>query len=396
MVTAAYRDLVTHHVTWAEIDLDALQANVRALKAWVGPRVELIAVVKANAYGHGAVPVARAALAAGATRLAVHRLEEGIALRQAGITAPVLLLGYVPLAAAALVARYRLTPTVITLEFAETLAACAEAPCPVHVKVDTGMGRYGLLPEEVLDFIRALRRITGVTVEGIYTHFATADEADPAFMHRQFEIFQTILDRLQKAGICPPLKHACNSAALLRFSAAHLDAVRPGIALYGMCPSEAWPMPVRLQPVLTLKSRVTRVRVLSPGSSIGYGRTFIARRPTRVALVPVGYGDGYHRSLSNQGWVLVRGCRAPVVGRVSMDQIVVDVTHIPGVQLEEEVVLIGAQGEEAITAEEVARWAGTINYEVTTALLPRVARIYRWRGRWYRAEDEVLADDGES
>ena len=363
-------------ITWAEIDLAALRANVRAIKDFVGPRVEMFAVVKANAYGHGAVEVAKAALAAGATRLAVHRVGEGIELREAGIDAPILLLGYAPLSAAALVARYRLTPTVITREFAEALAAYVDEPLPVHIKVDTGMGRYGLLPEEVVDFARALDAMPHIVIEGVYTHFATADEADPSYMRRQFGIFRDVLAALDAAGIHPMLRHACNSAATFAFPEAHLDAVRPGIALYGMLPSDAWAPPVPLRPVLTLKSLVARVRTLPAGSSIGYGRTFVTEKPTRVALVPIGYGDGYHRILSNRGEVLIRGRRARVLGRVSMDQIVVDVNHIPDVQMEDEVVIIGRQGEDEIRAEEVARWAETINYEVTTALLPRVARVY--------------------
>ena len=363
-------------ITWAEIDLAALRANVRAIQEFVGPRVEIFAVVKANAYGHGAVPVARAALAAGATRLAVHRVDEGVELREAGIDAPILLLGYAPLSAAPLVARYRLTPTVNTLEFAEALAAYLDEPLPVHIKVDTGLGRYGLLPQEVVDFARALDAMSHIVIEGVYTHFATADEADASYMRRQFGIFRDVLSALEAAGIRPILRHACNSAATFAFPQAHLDAVRPGIALYGLRPSDAWEPPVRLRPVLTLKSRVARVRTLPAGSSIGYGRTFTADKPIRVALVPIGYGDGYHRVLSNRAQVLIRGKRARMVGRVSMDQIVVDVTHIPGVQIEDEVVLIGEQGGEAIRAEEVARWAQTINYEVTTSLLPRVTRIY--------------------
>lgn len=364
-------------LTWAEVDLTALRRNVSRLREWVGPRVELMAVVKANAYGHGLVPVARAALQAGATRLVVHRWQEGMALRQAGVDAPILLLGYTPVAAAQQVVEYRLTPTVITTEFLEVLHTHAPQGFPVHVKVDTGMGRFGLLPHEVVDFLRYLRRHTPrLWLEGLYTHFATADEADTSYLHHQWQVFQEVLKQLEQAGFAVPLRHACNSAALFALPQAHLDAVRPGIALYGMRPSLEWEPPVPLQPVLSLKSRVVRIRVLPPGSSIGYGRTYRTRRAQRVALVPIGYGDGYVRGLSNRGWVLVRGRRARVLGRVSMDQIVVDVDHIPEVQMEDEVVLIGRQGEEHITAEEVASWAGTINYEVTTLLQPRVPRWY--------------------
>ena len=365
-------------VTWAEVDLDAYQANLRALQQWVGPRVQVFAVVKANAYGHGLVPVARAAVQAGATRLVVHRLEEGLALRAAGIAAPILLLGYVPVAAAPAVAQHGLIPTVITLEFLQALASHASParPHPVHINVDTGMGRYGLLPHEVVDFLRAVQHIPGVQVEGLYTHFATADEADTTYLQRQWTVFREVLAAVEAAGLMPPVRHACNSAATFALPAAHLDAVRPGIATYGLRPSLVWEPPVPLRPVLTWKSRVARVRTLPAGSSIGYGRTYITKRPTTVALVPVGYGDGYVRRLSNRAQVLVRGRRAPVVGRVSMDQIVVDVSHIPGVALEDEVVLLGAQGEAHITAEEMAAWAETINYEVTTLMLPRVPRVY--------------------
>ncbi len=372
-------DAPSHAITWAEVDLDAYRANVRALQQWVGPKVQVFAVVKANAYGHGLVPVAQAALQAGATRLVVHRLEEGLALRAAGVTAPILLLGYVPLAAAAQVVQHGLIPTVITLAFVRALAAHAstQQPHPVHINVDTGMGRYGLLPHEVVDFLRAVRDIPGVEVEGLYTHFATADEADTTYLRRQWRVFQDVLAAVQDAGLMPRLRHACNSAATFALPEAHLDAVRPGIATYGLRPSLAWKTPVPLRPVLTWKSRVARVRTLPAGSSIGYGRTYITSRPTTVALVPVGYGDGYVRRLSNRAQVLVRGQRAAVVGRVSMDQIVVDVSHIPGVEMEDEVVLLGRQGQEHIAAEEIATWAETINYEVTTLLLPRVTRVYR-------------------
>ncbi len=365
-------------VTWAEVSLPAYRANLRAIQAFVGPRVQVFAVVKANAYGHGLVPMAQAALQAGAQRLVVHRLDEALQLRAAGIQAPILILGYVPLAAARLVAEHRLTPTVITLEFLEALAAHtpADTVSQVHINVDTGMGRYGLLPDEVVPFLRAAASIPRVRVEGIYTHFATADEPDRTYMLQQWRVFQGVLAAAEAAGLRPPVRHACNSAATFALPEAHLDAVRPGIATYGLRPSLDWDPPIRLQPALTWKARIARVRTLPAGHGIGYGRTYVTTWPTTVALVPVGYGDGYHRILSNRGQVLVRGQRAPVLGRVSMDQIVVDVSHIPNVALEDEVVLLGRQGDEVIAAEELAAWAQTINYEVVTAILPRVPRIY--------------------
>ncbi len=362
--------------TWAEVDLDALAANVHTFKRHVGRQVEIIAVVKANAYGHGAAEAARAFLSAGTTRLAVHRVDEGVELRRAGITAPILVMGYAPVKSARAVVSNNLTPTVTTLEFAEKAAALARKPLPIHIKVDTGMGRYGLLPEEVVDFALRLQALSPLFIEGIFTHFATADSADRSYMLHQLAVFRRVLDELESQGLRVPLRHACNSAAAMVLPEAHFEAVRPGVALYGLHPSGEWAPPFPLKPVLALKSRVARVRTLPPGSAVGYGKTYITHRPTRVALVPVGYGDGYHRLLSNRGSVLVREKRTPILGLVSMDQIVVDVSSIPGVDLEDEVTLLGRQGSEAIRAEEIARWARTINYEVTTALLPRVTRIY--------------------
>ncbi len=371
-------------LTWAEVDLDAIAENTRAMKRWVGDGVEIIAVVKANAYGHGAVPVARTALAAGASRLAVHRLHEGIALRRAGIEAPILVMAPLLPAEAPEVVRWRLTPTLSLPEAARALDAAARAtgrPIPVHVEVDTGMGRAGISPEEALPFIRALQEMEGLVLEGLYTHFATADESDPAFAMRQLRRFEAVIAALEAGGIRVPLRHAANSAAAMRFRSAHFEAVRPGLALYGMRPSPEWEPPFPLRPALTLKSRVVRVWTLAPGESVGYGRTFIADRESRMALVPIGYGDGYLRSLSNRGAVLIRGQRAPVRGRVSMDQIVVEVTGIPDVAVGEEVVILGRQGEAEIRAEDLAAWAGTIHYEITTLISPRVPRIYRSGGR---------------
>lgn len=370
-------------LTWAEIDLDAIAFNAAGLKARAGG-AELMVAVKANAYGHGAVPVARAALEGGATRLAVHRAPEGVQLRQAGITAPILIMGYTLPAESERVVRWDLTPTVNSRPQAEALSAATVAvgkPLPVHVKVDTGMGRYGLLPDEVLDFVRFLSGLPGLALEGLYTHHAVADLADKAFTRHQFSIYMDVVKQLEAAGFTFSLKHVSNSATTLDQPEMALDMVRCGIALYGLHPSDEVEPAIPLRPALALKSRVARVRTLPAGASISYGRTYITDKPTRVALVPVGYGDGYHRFLSNRGAVLIRGQRAPIVGRVCMDQFVVDVSHIPAVQLHDVVVLIGRQGEERIPAEEVARWAETINYEVTTGLLPRVVRIYLWGGK---------------
>jgi alanine racemase len=370
-------------VTWAEIDLDAIAFNLQAVKKHVGERVKIIAVVKANAYGHGAAPAAKAALEAGADMLAVHRAIEGVALRQAGLRAPILVMGYTPPDGAELVVEHRLTPSLMTLEFAQALSGQASAwgeRIPVHVKVDTGLSRYGLLPEEVVDFLHGVGCLPGLQIEGLFTHFATADWADPKHTLQQLETFNQVRQAAAQSGFAFSLVHAANSAATMKLPEAHFDAVRPGVALYGLDPSSEWPPVFEIRPALTLKSKVSRVRTLPAGAGVSYGRTHITSKPTLAALVPVGYGDGYHRSLSNRGQVLICGRRAQLIGRVCMDQFVVDASGVPGVQQDDEVVLIGQQGEERIQAEEVAALTGTINYEITTSLLPRVTRVYRRGG----------------
>jgi alanine racemase len=368
------------HVTWAEVDLGAIAHNCRQLKRHIGPQTILCAVVKANAYGHGALAVAQVALDNGADRLAVSRVEEGVELRQGGIDAAILVMGYATAEQAASIVQHRLTPTVNSLELARALStAVAKQGAPalaVHIKIDTGLGRFGLLPDEVLEFAQALTPLPGLFLEAIYSHFSSADEANTSHTYRQFEMYQGLVSQLRSAEIRAAIHHVANSAATLRFPEMHLDMVRCGIALYGLRPSADTEMPLALRPAMALKSRVGRVCTLPAGWGISYGRDYVTTEPTRVALVPVGYGDGYHRLLSNRGQVLIHGQRAPMLGRVCMDQFVVDVSHIEGVKLGDEVVLFGQQGQAALSADEVAAWAGTINYEVVTSILPRVPRIY--------------------
>lgn len=367
-------------VSWAEVDLEAIRQNVRSFQKHVGNTVQVMAVVKANAYGHGAVPVAKAALEAGATRLAVHRVTEGIELRQAGISAPILVFGYTPPPAAGEFIKWNLTPGMMTIEFAQALSNLAAAQgqvVPVHVKIDTGMSRFGLMPQEAVPYLTTVKEMVGLQIEGLFTHFATADSCDQTWVLQQIQVFDQVIAASKASGIDIPLVHAANSAATMKYPQAHYNAVRPGIAMYGMDPSSEWEPVFELHPALTFKSRVSRVRDLPVGSGVSYGRTFVTSQPTRAALVSVGYGDGYHRILSNKGVVLVHGQRVPVIGRVCMDQFVIDVTGVPDVQQDDEVVLVGRQGNERISAEEVGRLAGTINYEVTTGLLPRVIRKYK-------------------
>jgi len=366
------------YTNYAIVDLDAIAHNVAALKARVGPNTDLWAVVKANAYGHGAIPVARTALAAGASRLAVARITEGVALRRAGITAPILVMGYhLPAEAEAAVA-HDLTMTVNDEAFARALAHNARDAgkrVKIHIKVDTGMGRFGRLPDEVLPFLASIARWPPLELEGLWTHFATADERDKSYARRQFALYRQVAEAAQ-ARYEIPILHVANSAAILDLPETWLDAVRPGIAIYGLYPSAEVSTDLVLRPALSLISHVGRVRMLPAGASVSYGRTFIAPRPTTAALLPIGYGDGVHRLLSNRGQVLIRGQRAPIIGRVCMDNIMVDVTTLDGVEEGDEAVLIGRQGEDRISAEEVAIWAQTINYEVTTGLLSRAARAY--------------------
>jgi len=366
------------HTTYAVIDLNALAHNIAAFKRHVGPDVAVFGVVKANAYGHGAVQCAHTLLENGATYLAIARVDEAIQLRRAGITAPTLLMSYAVPREAPLIAEHDIIPTVNTLAFARAFSDCAQElgkQLPVHVKVDTGMGRYGQLPSEVLPFLSELKELPGIYLHGIYTHFATADEADTTYFHVQLAKFKEVRQTVIAQGYSVKLWHAANSAATMAHPEAHFDAVRPGVSLYGMYPSDELVWPFELKPVLTFKSHVGRVRTLPPGSGVSYGKTYTTTTDTPVALIPVGYGDGYSRLLSNKGRVLIHGKYAPIIRRVCMDQFVVDVTGIDAEQ-DDEVVLIGKQGAAEISADEIARMLGTINYEVTTALLPRIVRIF--------------------
>lgn len=376
------------YLTWAEIDLAAIQNNVRRMKALTGTRV--MAMVKANAYGHGLVPVAQAAAAAGADWLGVARVDEGAALRAAGLALPILVTGYTPPALAAEAIGHELTLTVFDVETARAYAAQARAlnrPARVHFKVDTGLGRLGVLPEDAPALYRAISSLDGLEADGVFTHFARADEIpdipplpslpdDPSLppdAASQLARFAAVLEALDRR---PGLVHAANSAAAIALPGARFDVVRMGIALYGLNPSATVPCPPGFQPALTWKALVMQVKALPAGHGVGYGHHYVTGRPETVAVVSVGYADGYRRVL-DVNEVLIRGRRAPVRGRVSMDQIVVGVSHIPDVQSGDEAVLIGQQGEARLTADDLARKWGTINYDVTTGIMARVARVYR-------------------
>src|SRR3972149_4072239 len=339
---------------WAEIDWDALAYNVASLKGQAGPAA-MAAVVKANAYGHGAVGIAQAALEAGAERLAGVCVGEGGQPpgaghpRRAGIRAPILVMGHSPVSDARRIVELELTPTVNSLEMARALAREADAAGvrqPLHLKVDTGLNRYGLTPDEIVPLAQALREIPALEVEGIFTHFASADEGDKRFTLEQYTIFRAVVEKLSWI----PMRHVSNTATLLDRPAARLGRGRPGVGIYGLYPSPQVSHSLKLRPVLSLKSRLARLTRLSPGDSVSYGRTWRANRPSLIGLVMCGYGDGLPRVLSNRGSLLVREKRAPIVGRVCMDMCMVDATDIPEVTEGDEVVIIGSQGDLSISA----------------------------------------------
>lgn len=375
---------------WLEVDLDAIAHNVRVARRALRPGAALMAVVKANAYGHGTVPVARAALRAGAGWLGVAVLSEALQLRAAGIAAPILILGWTPAELARDAILHDVALTVFSaaeLEALDRIAREAGRPARAHLKVDTGMGRLGVPADERgLQVAEALARSPHVLWEGTFTHFACADEPVPSHTERQIERFSAFLARLQAAGLDPGLRHAANTAGLFRFPQAHFEMARLGIGLYGYAPSRFVPLPEPLRPALSWKASLAHVKAVAAGETISYGATYVAKEDEWIGTVPVGYADGYRRAYSGVGRVLVGGVPRPVRGRVCMDQFMIglgpargDGTARPGeppASAGDEVVLLGAQGDAVLTANDLAEWAGTIPYEILTSLDERLPRVY--------------------
>lgn len=380
--------------TRAEINLDHIEHNVSEFRRLLGPGVQIMAVVKADGYGHGAVEVARAALRAGASYLAVALVGEALELRRAGIEAPVLLLGYTDPAAAPLLLEHNLTAALFDLDTARFFSSRCRAdgrPLPVHLKIDTGMGRVGVSAADAAGFIAAVSRLPGLKLEGIFTHLSSADEDDDsarAYTARQLHLFDGVIDAAREQGIEFSFCHAANSAAAVLFPQSRYNLVRIGISLYGCYPAP-WMRnhgAVKLRPAMSLKSKIVFIKEVPPQTPLGYGRTYCTAGRSLIATVPAGYADGYHRRLSNRGEVLVRSRRAPVVGRICMDQLMIDVSHIDGVARGDEVVLYGSQESSCIAVEEVAQLLGTINYELLCHVGKRVPRCYLKEGR--PAEEE--------
>ena len=371
---------------WAEIDLDAIAHNTREIKKLTGSKVEMMGVVKADAYGHGVLEVVRTLLDNGVTQLAVSMLDEAIQIRKMGIDVPILVLNYTDPARADEIIHNRVTQTVFSTDLAQALSAAAVRlgkDVRIHVKVDTGMTRVGFIPGyNAVRNIMEISRLPGIILEGIFTHFASADESDKSYTLMQFERFMNLCTELIRAGIHIPVKHVCNSAGILQYPEMHLDIVRPGIILYGLYPSREVAGKIDLRPAMTLKANVIFVKDVDKDTYVSYGRTFRTDRKSRIATIPIGYADGYTRLMSNKGRMLVNGEYAPVIGRICMDQCMLDVTDLKhDVHVGDEVVIFGRQNGSCISVDEIADQVGTINYELVCIIGKRIPRVYLKEGK---------------
>lgn len=384
---------------YAQVDLDAIEYNVKNMGEHISENTKIVAVVKADGYGHGSVEIARCLEASrNIFGFAVATAEEAMALRHAGIEKPVLILDYTFPYCYERLALEEIRPTVFRYDMVEDMSAAAVKAgkkIKVHIKVDTGMGRIGIMPDETgIQFIRFLKKLPGIETEGIFTHFARADETDKTWAQKQLQVFQEFVKEAeQKADMNIPLKHCSNSAGIMEINEANMDLVRAGIILYGLYPSDqVVKESVSLMPALSLHSHIIFVKQLHPGQTVSYGATFTAEREMRIATVPVGYGDGYPRALSNKGCVLIRGKRAPILGRVCMDQFMVDVTQIPEAAEGDHVTLLGRDGEQVLSGEELGEVSGRFNYELVCDLGKRIPRVYTKNGKVTAVMDWIWAD----
>jgi alanine racemase len=364
--------------TVAEVDLSAIRDNIRAIRARVGLHVRIMPAVKADGYGHGAVQTSLACLDGGADALCVANVEEAIALRDAGVSVPILILGCSTRAAVEPILEHEITAAICDMGSAEALSDAAVrkgTQTPVHIKVDTGMGRIGVPAESAIEFARAVGGLPGLRIEGVFTHFPSSDEADPSFTLSQISAFKKVLGGLKRHGIRVPTAHASNSGGVLAFPQADFDAVRPGIMIYGSYPSSVVRRSIPLRQAMTLKTRIVFLKEAESGTSVSYGRTHTLRRRSKVATIPIGYADGYLRAFSNRGEAAVGGVRVPIIGRVCMDQCLVDVTDVCNVAVGDEVILYGG-GYDFLDLTYVAERIGTISDELVAAVSKRVPRVY--------------------
>ncbi len=386
--------LESYQRVWAEVDLDAIWENMVHMKENIAENTKILAVIKTDGYGHGGVPIAKMLEQLDFMfGYAAATYEEAHVLREAGVKKPILILGYTfPYCYEELI-REEIRPAVYRRDTVEELVAAAVKvgqKAKVHIKVDTGMGRIGITPdEEGLEFVRFLMGHPELEVEGIFTHFAKSDEEDKTSAYHQLALFQNFIDRIQtELGLTIPVKHCSNSAAILEMPQANMDMVRAGITTYGLYPSEEVSKDiVPLRAAMSLYSHIVYCKTIHAGQSVSYGGLFTAQKDTRVATIPVGYGDGYPRSLSGKGYVLIRGKKAPILGRVCMDQFMVDISEIPGVMEGDKVTLLGMDGTERITAEELGELSGRFNYEFVCDLGKRIPRVYRQHGEITEVRD---------
>ena len=364
--------------TYAEVELSAITDNIRAIRSRVGDGVKIMPAVKADGYGHGAFRVSLACLEGSADVLCVACAEEGIELREAGVEAPILILSCMPAGAAEDIVAFDLTSTACDMDFARALSQAAvkqNRTALVHIKVDTGMGRIGVAGGELTAFALAIAALPGLRIEGLFTHFPSSDESDRSYTTAQIEAFREIVESLRSAGVAVPVVHASNSGGILAYPDADFDGVRPGIMVYGCYPSTEVVRSIPIREALTLKTRIAFLKESDAGATVSYNRTHTLTRRSKVATLPIGYADGYFRALSNQGEAAVRGMRVPVIGRVCMDQIMIDVTDVPNVALGDEVVLYGG-GYDYLSVPAIADKIGTISYELFCAIGKRVPRVY--------------------
>lgn len=365
--------------TYAEIDLNKLKDNVREIKKTISPAVKLMAIVKANAYGHGSVEIAKAAENAGADYFGVASLGEALELRSSSIKTPILILSETPHAHVERVLDAGITQTVYTFELAQLLSDIAgqrRSKAKVHVKIDTGMSRIGVLPDKAQALIEKIAALPGIELEGVFTHFAKADDPGSGFTMEQFDKFNRIVSSVKSAGIKIPILHAANSAAMINFPQTRLDMVRVGICLYGLNPFENNGNRPKIEPVLSFKTKVLYIKEVPEHTSVSYGASYYTAKSTKIATLPVGYADGLSRGLSNKGSVLIKGKKYPIAGNVTMDMTMVE-TGSDKIEAGDEAILIGRSGSEEITAGDLARLDGTINYEIVCGIGKRVPRIYR-------------------
>ncbi|MCM0651075.1 alanine racemase [Clostridium swellfunianum] len=378
---------------WAEVDLDRLAHNMREIRKNAVSK-DIIAVIKADGYGHGALDIAPTLLENGATRIAVAVLNEAVELRRGGIEEPIMVLGFTPPSLIDMLIRYDIEQTVYTYDLAKEISQLAKKKnkiAKIHIALDTGMGRIGFIPnEESIEQVYNISKLPNIIIEGLYSHFSSADEEDKAYTNMQLERYKDFYNKLAEKGVKINLRHIANSAAIIDMPQSHFEAVRPGIILYGYYPSqEVQKQKIDLKPVMSLKTNIVHIKDLPAGEYISYGRKFKTSRESVIATLPVGYADGYTRLLFNKAKVIINGNFVPVIGRICMDQCMVDVTDIKDVKVGDEVILMGEQGDLKFTADHIAELLGTINYEVTCMISKRVPRVYIKGGKVVKIRNYV-------